>query len=270
MNFRNTEGAALAKESVDFSFGENWRKYLDELHGTQLELARASLRDAFAPWPLDGFRFLDLGCGSGIFSLSAHTEGAVVVSVDIDPSSVACAEYLSQGKWPCHRGSVLDPAFLESLGSFHRVYSWGVLHHTGSMWRAVENAVSLLAPGGIACIALYNRPNRPRLHVALKRTYNRLPNVMKPLMRLVYGLAWLAARTIAKRESPIRFVREYGERARGMSFWRDVEDWLGGLPYEYVLDGEVESFLEERGLVVERVAVGPPGANNEYLVRRPD
>jgi hypothetical protein len=74
------------------------------------------------------------------------------VSFDYDPDSVRCTEELrsryrpGDGEWQIIHGSVLDRAFMESLGQFDLVYSYGVLHHTGKMWDALELACERTAP----------------------------------------------------------------------------------------------------------------------------
>ncbi len=226
----NREAAERSGEAVGFSFGENWQRYLKGFDDRKLEQAKASLVASFGGAELAGHSFLDLGCGSGIFSLAARRLGAKVTSVDIDPASVACAEHLrgaGDPEWTIVRQSVLDPT---GLPSADRVYSWGVLHHTGAMWEAVDKALGLVAPGGMACIALYNWPNRVETHMKLKRLYNRLPVVGRKLLTWAFGGRVLLRGLIVHHRNPITHVRMYGENARGMSFWRDQADWLGDSP----------------------------------------
>jgi len=59
--------------------------------------------------------------------------------------------------WTIEQGSILDAVWAPLLGTFDIVYSWGVLHHTGAMWTALELAASLVGPRGTLAIALHRR-----------------------------------------------------------------------------------------------------------------
>jgi 2-polyprenyl-6-hydroxyphenyl methylase/3-demethylubiquinone-9 3-methyltransferase len=275
--FQNLEAAQHSREAISFSFGANWRKYVDTLEQESVRQAIGSLEASFAGNEIAGQGFLDIGSGSGLFSLSAYLLGAnPVMSIDIDPNSIECTTDLrtrasleaSGREWSIRSGSILDEDFTRRLPRASRVFSWGVLHHTGAMWKAIENTLGLIEPGGLCCLALYNRPSRPKLMLWLKRSYNGLPSPFKPLMRFGYGSA-LAFGLLIRGQSPIDYIRSYPDRFRGMSFWRDVEDWLGGLPYEFADANAVTSFIESHGYILERVQVRSPGGNNEYLIRRP-
>src|SRR3954471_7639318 len=127
--------SAITKE-LRFGFGQNWMRYLSSVDEKRIAQAEHSLVDWLGD--LHGLRFLDIGCGSGLFSLAARNLGAEVLSFDYDRQSVACAEELRRvyrpgdAGWRIEQGSVLDRAYLASLGAWDVVYSWGVLHHTGS------------------------------------------------------------------------------------------------------------------------------------------
>lgn len=271
--FRNDEAARRSGEAITFSFGENWLKYIDDLSEAQIVQAQDSLLDNLGGSSIDGRTVIDLGCGSGVFSLGFYSLGASrLTSVDIDPNSIACTEQLrlrtpDRERWTVLRGSVLDDQFVGRLEPADIVYSWGVLHHTGAMWNAIENAMKLVRPGGLLSLALYTRPNHLGLHMRLKRTYNRSPRTLRPVITALYAGAFLANK-LRQGRNPVSYVREYGESSRGMSFWRDADDWLGGLPFEFASADEVQAFAASRDFSVERVVERSGGGNNDYLLRR--
>src|SRR5438128_7073825 len=117
-----------------FEFGRNWSRFLATLADTRIADAEDSLRKMLETEDLRGKRFLDIGSGSGLFSLAARRLGARVHSFDYDPRSVACTSELKRryfngdDRWKVEEGSALDAVYVKSLGTFDVVYSWGVLH----------------------------------------------------------------------------------------------------------------------------------------------
>jgi len=251
-----------------FAFGKNWRNYLTTVDQDQLNAAVRSIQDLMDVVDLRGKTVLDIGSGSGLFSLAARRLGATVVSIDYDPESVVCtaalkaAHYPDDAGWTVQSGSVLDPGFMASLGRHDVVYSWGVLHHTGNMYEAFSLVVPNVAPGGRLCIAIYNDQGRlSRYWKAVKRTYNSSA-IGKALMLALhmpylFGLRWLV-RTLQRR--PVE---------RGMSLWYDMFDWLGGLPFEVAKPEAVFDFFRARGFELERLKTcGGRTGCNEFVLRR--
>ena len=255
-------------DRVTFSFGENWQKYLDAMPASAIERTTNYVNDWLGE--LDGLSFVDIGSGSGLNATVAAELGAKnVVTFDVDPNSVEATERMRvrSGRgdiWTNGPGSILDDQFVASLGKFDVVSSWGVLHHTGDVWHAIDNASRLVAPGGRLWIALYNRTYATRRSLRTKRLYNRVPIPIKALWRGAYASAKYAKSLLRGEFRP--WARYHDER--GMDWWRDIEDWLGGLPYEPVGPGEVIALLRTRGLELERLedALGE-GRNNVYLFR---
>lgn len=265
--------AGSRKETPHFAFGENWSRFCRKHFSPErLEAARARIAGFLGRPDLSGSDFLDVGCGSGLSSLAAYDLGARrVVSFDVDPQSVETTRRLramrgDPERWEVLCGSILDEEFVRNLPRCDVVYAWGVLHHTGSMWRAVERTAELVPRRGVLYLALYTTTPRTPYWIRLKKTYNRGGFATRRALEGWYILRHVVAPCLARGENPFRYVRDYGAR-RGMEFFTDLRDWLGGWPYEDAHPEEVLSFLRSRGLEVLRLEGGE--ANTEYLFRRP-
>lgn len=264
-----------------FEFGGNWRNFLSVISEERVAEARASLCAMLGVSSLTGMSFLDIGSGSGLFSLAAAQLGASRVhSFDFDPSSVGCTQELKRRflpgneNWVIEHGSALDRSYLESLGTFDVVYSWGVLHHTGDMMLALENAALPVAPGGRLFISIYNDQGlRSRVWRTIKRIYNRIPAGMRtPYVVVVMApRECMSAALAAARLRPGLYVRSWTEykRLRGMSRWHDLVDWVGGYPFEVAAPEVIFDFYRERGFTLTRLKTcgGGLGCNQFVLVR---
>ncbi|MEO8140514.1 MAG: class I SAM-dependent methyltransferase [Gemmatimonadota bacterium] len=261
-----------------FEFGANWSRFLQHLTDQRIGEAERSLRELLGSATLTGKTFLDIGSGSGLFSLAARRLGAHVTSVDFDPQSVGCTESLraryfaDDRDWRVAEGSVLDEAMLASLGEFDVVYSWGVLHHTGAMWQAIENAARRVAPGGLFCIAIYNyQVYWSAYYTALKRGYVAAPRGLKWTISGPY----IVGQVLKGLAKDLLFLRNPMTRyrvkvhSRGMSMWYDWIDWIGGYPFEVARPEEVFEFVRTRGFSLERLTTCGGGHGcNEFLFRR--
>ena len=168
-------------KSKSFSFGKNWENFLKYITDKRIETAKSSIIDFLGVNSLEGKSFLDIGCGSGLFSYAACVLGATrIVSFDADKFSVRNCKFLwkkanNPEEWKVHVGSILDVEFTSILGCFDIVYSWGVLHHTGHMWRAIINSANLVKNGGYFYFTIYNKVNGLRgsdFWLKIKRLYN--------------------------------------------------------------------------------------------------
>ena len=271
-----TEHATEIARGERFEFGANWAQFLNVLNDERIALAEQSLRNMLGVNDLKGKRFLDIGSGSGLFSLVARRLGATVHSFDYDPQSVACTAelkrryYPDDPDWIVEQGSALDKNYLQTLGQWDIVYSWGVLHHTGAMWQALENVSPLVRQDGTLFIAIYSyqRVMTP-VWTWIKRAYNRLPKrlrwlVLGPALILLWG-----PRTIYDllRGKPFHTWRHYAEDSvRGMSAWRDLVDWVGGYPFEVAKPEEIFRFYRDREFVLRNMVTCGGGLGcNEFV-----
>ncbi|WP_137939081.1 class I SAM-dependent methyltransferase [Chitinivorax sp. B] len=263
-----------------FSFGDNWANFLDVLDEVRIQNAVASLKKMLEVETLKGKSFLDAGSGSGLFSLAAKRLGARVISFDYDPQSVACTKELkhryfeNDDDWKIQTGSVLDKNFLNGLGKFDVVYSWGVLHHTGDMWSAIANVDSNVAENGKLFIALYNdQGGASRRWAAIKKMYNRLPGGLKNIFAVAVYLP-LEVRSflihLIRRQPKVYFdyIRNYSVN-RGMSWWYDKIDWIGGYPFEVSKPEQVFYFYKDRGYSLLQLVTNAGGmACNEFVFQK--
>jgi SAM-dependent methyltransferase len=265
---------AINKGKISFSFGKNWENFVRlNFSEERVDVAKKHLLDFMGLTDLKDKYFLDIGCGSGIHSLAALKANArKVVSLDVDPNSVATTNKIRElqsnpPNWEVLQGSILDEKFIAQIETADVVYSWGVLHHTGDLWRAIRNGARLIKEGGIFYIAVYEKTADSNFWMNMKKLYNRSSWLTKKSMELIY--VWTVFfRTLspAKIKSSISYITNYKKR-RGMEFWTDVRDWLGGWPYEPATIEEVTYFCEKE-LGLEKVRIKTGEANIEYLFKR--
>lgn len=259
-----------------FKFGENWINFLAHISGQNILEAQKSLCDMLEIQSLNGKRFIDIGSGSGLFSLAAYNLGAKVVSFDFDPQSVACTQelkkrYCKDGEnWIVEKASVLDADYMTSLGKFDYVYSWGVLHHTGHMWEAFKNVISSVNSDGVCFISIYNDQGiRSKRWRKIKKFYcsGFVGRAIISSVFIPYFLFRVELNELVKGRNPFTIFKRY-KTNRGMSLFHDWIDWLGGYPFEVAKPEEVFEFFSKKSFILTKMKTTLGLGCNEFVFKK--
>jgi SAM-dependent methyltransferase len=248
MTMMNMNEADLTSVETHFAFGRNWAEFSEKVDETEIGEAERGLRRLIEEKEIVSRSFLDIGCGSGLHALAALRLGAKrVVAFDIDANSVATAKAMLErhaspeaaGNWQVEEKSVFD-LLPEKEGRFDVVYSWGVLHHTGDLLRALDSTAACVAPGGLFCFALYRRIWLDCFWRLEKRWYAKAGHEAQARARRCY--VGLHSLVFGRREHECVVTNYHGNR--GMDYYHDVHDWMGGWPYESISPEEVKQHMQ--------------------------
>ncbi len=256
-----------------FEFGKNWLQFIEKnLDQERINISKQHMLNFLKRSDLKNLSFLDIGCGSGLHSISAfEAQASNIYSFDYDPISVKATQYIQSKinnpkKWHTEQGSVLDNDYISSLPQFDLVYSWGVLHHTGDVWRGIRNAASRVKPNGLFYIALYSADMQidptPEFWLQVKQKYIASGQFTRCAMDFWYIWRFCMNRKLWNLPALLLRIHDY-KKSRGMNFLTDIRDWLGGWPMEFVYDAEVVKFCKKIGFRLENIKTGE--ANTEFL-----
>lgn len=252
----------LYSERVDerFQFGRNWKDFNRIASIENRESACNSLLKLLLKEEIAGKSVLDIGSGSGIHSFSFLRLGAThVTAIDYDVESVAATKEtlleFDSSTYRVQRADILDLSSMPAE-KFDIVYSWGVLHHTGNLRRAITNASGFVKPGGLLVVALYRKTPYCWLWKIEKRFYSKASLRTQQRIMNVYRKIFSTALMLTKGQRLKQYELVYRSR-RGMNLSHDFHDWLGGYPYESISARQYQATIGKDFLLIRKFTKNP-------------
>jgi 2-polyprenyl-6-hydroxyphenyl methylase/3-demethylubiquinone-9 3-methyltransferase len=239
------------KSSRHYSFGKNWLEYSQSINSIHVDHVTSDLSRLLNLKDLTQKSVLDIGCGSGVHDVGFYQLGCRnLTAIDYDQDCITATNQTLEKFCPGSGYKILQGDILssktQSLGKFDIVYSWGVLHHTGNLLEAICKASTLVAREGHLAIALYRKTLMCGFWKAEKRLYSRLPRIFQRFLELIYISFFSIALLFTQKTSITNYIESYSSK-RGMNFFADVKDWLGGYPYESISPHELRKLMSSLG-----------------------
>jgi ubiquinone/menaquinone biosynthesis C-methylase UbiE len=230
----------MDKEKVGRFYDVVWTEYLPEY-----EASEKHWKIFYSDEEVEGKSVLDAGCGTGIFSIIFANNGAGhVTGIDISEGSLRTARGLKEkfnlDNSEFQQQDMLALPFPDE--SFDIVWAWGTVHHTTDPFRAIGELIRVLKPSGTMLLAVYKRTGLTFIHEVIRKTLLRMPKK-----------TWKGtAKVMAFFLSPLIFLFKKREKSRkGEKLEELIIDWYFVPLRHYYKPGEIQSFLEERGLKIE-------------------
>ena len=115
-------------------------------------------RDARAPKPFEGLRFLDIGCGGGLLCEPMARLGATMVGADAAETNIEVAKlHAAEAGVKIDYRATTAEALADAGEQFDVILNMEVVEHVADIGLFIGKCGEMLKPGGIMFVATINR-----------------------------------------------------------------------------------------------------------------